>query len=317
MTRPAAEVEAEVEAQRSRLEETADALKDKMTPGEVFEEASRAAGDAGQQVLARFLDQARQNPMPVVLVGVGLVWLMRSSDRRGSAREGSSAIDPASGVSRQVAQARSGLASAVEAARDQARNAVHGFEDRTQRLGEKTQEVGEAFAQRAHDVSRTVSRSTHDLQDRGSQMASQVKEKVEDMKDQIGDTLAEVRDVGRSAAGQVSSTAQNTARLAQDSGRWIGQILDDVVHGEPLILGVVGLAVGFAIGSALPRSSVEDQTLGQAHDNLVAKGREVAHETLEQAGNIAQAAYAAARQELQPSVGDERGEGHQPKRETI
>ncbi|HEX4740102.1 MAG TPA: hypothetical protein VH353_02095 [Caulobacteraceae bacterium] len=244
MTRPAAEVEVEVEARRSRLEETADALKDKITPSEVFEEASRAVGDAGQEVLARLLDQARRNPMAVALVGAGLLWLMKSSGQ-------------------------------------------------------------------------SLSRSTHELQDQASERISQAKEKVSDMKDQIGDTVAHAREAGRSAAGKVTSSAQNTAQLAQDSGRWLGQIIEDVVREEPLILAAVGVAVGFAIGSALPRTSVEDQTLGEAHDSLVEKGREAAHDTLEQAGSLAQAAYAAAREELRASGEDERSETQPSRPETV
>jgi hypothetical protein len=289
-------VEVEVEAQRSRLEETADALKDKMTPGEVFEEAGRAMGDAGQQILAKFLDEARQNPMPVALIGVGLVWLMRGSGSGGS--------HAPSALGGGVSQATSGLASAASAARERARGVGQGVTEGVQHLGDKVQGVGQS-----------VSRATHELQDEAADMASQAKEKVSDMKDQIGDTLGHAREAGHSAAGKVSGATQNASRLAQDSGRWLGQIVDDVIHGEPLILGAVGVAVGFAIGSALPRTSVEDQTLGQAHDKLVEKGREAAEEVIEEAGNVAQAAYAAAREELKPS--GERSETQPSRPETV
>ena len=107
MNRSAAEVELEVEAQRGHLDRTVEALKDKLTPGEVFDEASRAMGDAGQQVLARLLEQARQNPMPVALVGVGLAWLMSSSGK--SATGGGSS---AGGLDQGLARASSTFASA-------------------------------------------------------------------------------------------------------------------------------------------------------------------------------------------------------------
>ena len=144
-----------------------------------------------------------------------------------------------------------------------------------------------------------------------------MKEKVSDMKDHIGDTATHAREAGRSAAGKVASSAQNTARLAQDSGRWLGQIIEDVVREKPLILGAVGVAVGFAIGSALRRTSVEDRTLGQAHDSLVEKGREAAHDALEQVGSLAQAAYAAAREELRAAGEDDRSESQPSRPETV
>jgi hypothetical protein len=291
MTRPAAEVEADVEAQRARLDQTAHALKDKITPGEVFEEASQAMGEAGQQVLARFLEQARQNPMPVALVGVGLVWLMRSSGRNGGADHDVGRRGLGAGMGR--------------------------LKEGAEHLGEKAQGLGQDLARRAHEAGDSMSRSTHELQDQAADMVSQAKEKASDMKGQIGDTLAHARETGQAAAERVGSGAQNASRLAQDSGRWLSQIVEEIVDGEPLILGAVGLAVGFAIGSALPRTHVEDQTLGPAHDKLVEKGREAAQEVIQEAGNVAQAAYAAVREELKPSGEAERGESPSSKPETV
>jgi hypothetical protein len=82
MTKSAAEVEREVEASRGELDRTMEALKDKMTPGQLFDEASRAMGGAGQQVLSKFMAQAKENPMPLAVMGLGLAWLMSSSNRK-------------------------------------------------------------------------------------------------------------------------------------------------------------------------------------------------------------------------------------------
>lgn len=75
----AAEVEREVEASRGALDRTVDALKEKMTPGQLFDEASRMMGGAGQQVASKFLEQAKDNPMPLAVMGLGLAWLMTSN----------------------------------------------------------------------------------------------------------------------------------------------------------------------------------------------------------------------------------------------
>ncbi|WP_334165458.1 DUF3618 domain-containing protein, partial [Phenylobacterium sp.] len=63
----AADVEREVEASREELERTVEALKDKMTPGELFNEASRAMGGAGNRMMMKVVDQAKENPVPVAL----------------------------------------------------------------------------------------------------------------------------------------------------------------------------------------------------------------------------------------------------------
>lgn len=82
MTRTAEEVEREVEASRQELNEDVQALKQKMTPGQLFDEAGRTLGGAGQQIAQRFVEQAKENPMPVAVIGLGLAWLMMSSNRR-------------------------------------------------------------------------------------------------------------------------------------------------------------------------------------------------------------------------------------------
>ena len=70
MMKSAEEVEREVEASRGELDRTVEALKDKMTPGQIFDEATRAMGGAGQQVMSKFVDQARENPMPLAVMGL-------------------------------------------------------------------------------------------------------------------------------------------------------------------------------------------------------------------------------------------------------
>ncbi|MDP3492233.1 MAG: DUF3618 domain-containing protein [Hyphomonadaceae bacterium] len=81
MMKSAEEVEREVEASRGELDRTMEALKDKMTPGQLFDEATRAMGGAGQQVFSKFVEQARENPMPLAVMGLGLAWLMTSSNK--------------------------------------------------------------------------------------------------------------------------------------------------------------------------------------------------------------------------------------------
>lgn len=79
--RTSAEVEAEVEASRDDLDRNVEALKQKMTPGQLFDEAARMMGGAGHEVGARFAEQAKANPMPLAVMGLGLAWLMMSNNR--------------------------------------------------------------------------------------------------------------------------------------------------------------------------------------------------------------------------------------------
>jgi len=104
MNRSASDIEREVEATRASVEETVEALKDKMTLGQMVDEAAgyfRSSG--GSEAFSNLGAQMRNNPLPLALVGVGLAWLMSgrgqprlrppSRMRSGGRHEGYAAYD--------------------------------------------------------------------------------------------------------------------------------------------------------------------------------------------------------------------------------
>ena len=96
--RTSAEVEADVEASRNDLDRNVEALKQKMTPGQLFDEAARMMGGTGRQVASKFAEQAKANPMPLAVMGLGLAWLMMSNSQAPSrpGRPGAVAAEPRS-----------------------------------------------------------------------------------------------------------------------------------------------------------------------------------------------------------------------------
>ena len=52
-------------------------------------------------------------------------------------------------------------------------------------------------------------------------------------------------------------------------GRKAARTFEDILHEEPLIIGALGLAVGVAVGAALPSTVLEDRSFGAARDDLV------------------------------------------------
>ena len=78
MSPSARQIEREVEATRANLEETVEALKDKLSLGQIVDEAARYFDDTGGSRLVSNLGaQVRDNPLPLLLVGVGLASLFR------------------------------------------------------------------------------------------------------------------------------------------------------------------------------------------------------------------------------------------------
>lgn len=71
-----AEIEAEVEATRSRVSNTLDEVQGRLAPGPLFEELLAFARQRGGTDMARNLARdVRENPLPFLLIGAGVAWL--------------------------------------------------------------------------------------------------------------------------------------------------------------------------------------------------------------------------------------------------
>jgi hypothetical protein len=82
MNRSTREIEREVEQTRADIDQTTRELREKFTVGQLVDETSRMFG--GRETSDFFSNlgrQVRDNPLPVLLVGIGLAWLMASSSR--------------------------------------------------------------------------------------------------------------------------------------------------------------------------------------------------------------------------------------------
>jgi hypothetical protein len=76
------EVQREVRESRAEVEETLEAIEDRLSPGQLFDQAVDFMRSSSGTAFVRTLGIAiRDNPIPVVLVGIGLAWLMLSGAR--------------------------------------------------------------------------------------------------------------------------------------------------------------------------------------------------------------------------------------------
>jgi len=209
MNKSAAEVEAEVEAQRGRLDRTVEALKDKMTPGQLFDEASHALGGAGQRLVSRLVEQAAEHPMPFALTGVGLAWLITSASRSsGTADEDSS---------------YAGAGYGPGAARWVGDRASHGD---------------------GHDHLGAVGDKLNDLKGRTSDMMSGVKDRISDAVSSAGEAGRGIAEDLSAMGGQV---ADKTSRYTEGARRQVSDVFqrEPLLLGALGLL--VGVAVASAL----------------------------------------------------------------------
>lgn len=68
-------LEAEISAERQRIDRTIEAIQHKLTPGQLIDEGLRAMHSDAADGPSGILKTIQANPLPSALAAVGLVWL--------------------------------------------------------------------------------------------------------------------------------------------------------------------------------------------------------------------------------------------------
>jgi hypothetical protein len=253
----AAELEAEAEAARARLSETADEIRARMTPGQLMDEVMSQFRDGdGSQMLANLRTQARDNPMALALVGSGLAWLMLGS----SPSADRATMDRTAGF---PASAPAAGSSAFAGSR------ATGF-------GNASDDGGPGFAQGAADALASARDSMGD----GVSTAG----------DALGRVAHDLRDAGK-------DRLRDVRQGASDLGQQARQSLMDVLDREPLVIGALGVAVGAAIGALLPATEFEKEQIGPSTEALREKADALLDRGVTAARDAASEIYKSARSE--------------------
>jgi hypothetical protein len=257
VTKTSAELEREVEASRGDLDRTVEALKDKMTPGQLFDELTHTMGGAGNQLLGKLVDQAKENPLPVALVGVGLAWLMMGSNKP-----------------------------------SQPSTASYGGDGRLN---------GAAAGSEGHSIGERVGDAFGATTERLSDAAGSLKDGAASAASHAGDAV-------RATGERLTSLAGSTGHMASNLGHSAQHSLTEVLEREPLVIGALGIAVGVALGAALPATRIEDERVGPVRDQLLEKTRDFAHEQAHGVTDMAASAYTSVKSEIERQAGPDGGD---------
>ena len=233
MTKTSAELEREVEDARGRIDQTVGALKDKMQPQEMFDEATKIMSGASNKVLTTAVDQLRENPIPIALIGLGVAWLAISQTRRPASSGG--------------AYQGSGYYPTYE-----------GY-DEEETLRAKVKAKADAAKAKLTATAEKAKSKLSDAQHQAADGVSDVRDKAAEYAHLAGDKVSEYAHLAQDKAGEYSREARRR--------------FDDTLDAEPLVIGAIGLAVGAAIGAALPSSPVERRYFGPTRTKVADKAK--------------------------------------------
>lgn len=256
------------ETVKDELKDAVTKAKDSLRAATVgrVETFATQVGDKMNDARDSLLDTIYNNPLPATLAGVGIAWLLMNRSRSASTRGYAG-----NGMSPYGSRQRSGVGETV----GQGGAA----------LGQATQRAGGAVAQGVQGVTDTAG----ELLDSASGMASN-----------LAHTAAE----GVSqAARTVSEGASTLADRAQSSAKRVERTFERQLRERPLAVGAAAVAFGTAIGCALPRTSAEDELMGETRDKILSNAGDAVHEAAAAVGLEGEERSAASGQTRQVESG--------------
>lgn len=271
------EIEADIDKTRSHLDDTLSDFQERFSSDHMMHSAMEyVKSDSARDYFSNLGRSVRDNPMPAALIGVGIGWLIYSSNSDSS---------------------RGGVPTRFNDKRQKrARHAAAETEPQTHEYDELYDEPlfdeplyseGASIDQHRQGSSSSDSGglgqrakgALHGAGDRARNMKSGAGERAHNVKSGASDRMQRMRQGS-------SDRLHNASSKARDTGSW----LSDMAHENPVAAGALGLAAGALLGSLLPTSRAEQRAMGDTRDHLVDRASEMGSEQLDRASDKAQEA---------------------------
>jgi hypothetical protein len=306
-----------VEQLRTSVTETASDIRQRIQPDAIKAEVSDYIKSRGERLLNDLTSAARRNPMqavavgasvaypllrlartipmPILMVGAGLFFAgsktgqaitQKASDVASDLTD--AAPDRARDLRDQIGESASAVKAYASERLDRVSDAVS---DGTDQVNRATDAAGAALAsnsqklhQKASAFGDTVSDRATDLKDDALRMASSAAARVQEV-------ASGATSVGRGAMGAATDVGLDAARSVPNKASHLteraGETIFRTIHQNPLLVAGVGLLVGGLIASALPRSDMEDDLVGDASAAVKRRAQSAASQGFDAVRNAA------------------------------
>jgi ElaB/YqjD/DUF883 family membrane-anchored ribosome-binding protein len=263
--KPPEELEREADDARNAVEGTLEALEMRLSPGQMLDRAMEMVKEHGGEFGGNLLTQVRNNPLPTIMAGIGVAWLMTASKRPPPRASRSAAMDAFDGegydgyddesgmterwssaygsakdsMSSAYGSARDSMSSTFDSAKDSMSSTFHSARDTMSSTFDSTLNAArgamDSTASRAHDAADAAQRAAYRMAD---------------------------------ATRQKADSLMRASRMGADS---VSQGYTYLLREQPLVLGAIAIAAGAALGALLPSTQAEDEWIGETSDEAKAR----------------------------------------------
>ena len=274
------EIRDNIRRTRAQMDATVDAIEEKLTPGELIHEAWSLFRGGSNSSVNRVWKIAKQHPMPVAIIGVGLGWMVYESTGGSAA-----GARRARYVRYDDEWSPEGEMPTLDSARRRAAGATRRASDVAGSAMDKASGFVDDASDKASDVADSVRRATEAAGEKAGEFAGQAREMASDV---AGSVRRQASELGRQAS-ELGDQARRGIREAR-TGFW------DSLEEQPLVIGAATLAAGLLVGLLLPSTPQEDELMGKTRDSLLDEVKGLGQEALESGKQIASAAADTLRQ---------------------
>jgi hypothetical protein len=278
-------IERELEQTRARLGDHLDELTSRLSPGQLVDEALMYARDGQAAAFVRNLGASvRDNPLPVAVVGAGLLWLAFASARppsgngynaRGADWRGKDWRDRQDNLAERARRTGESLTRGIDETQEAFEARVAEARGRVLGLTQHAQETAATFMTRVQDAFQAA-------QDRAGQGWRQAQETARGWTEGVSNAV-------RQGSDTVSEMASHSADWSNRANRTVVSTMQD----NPLLIGILGLLAGGAVGSLLPLTNSETNLLREPARQAADAARAAKDELVNRATHAANAAARA------------------------
>jgi hypothetical protein len=306
-----AELQREVEMQRSRVESTIDQIQERLSPGQLVDELLAYTKGGGGEFISNLQNTVTSNPLPVALMGVSLAWLMAkpgsgNGNNRSSDRGWDSSINRRRGYERDDydtdfdPEEYEDEIPLATISGNSLRQSGSTRDEAGRNYSEFTDDAGKKYRVMLDESGRRAGHFIDEAGNRFRGFTDSAGGRIEHFRDEAGNLLDgaagwashtwrsarkrlhDVRDVVGSSSGLVGSRAGEAGGALRSQAGRLNQTVVSQFRDQPLVGGALAFAVGAALGAALPRMPQEDELMGEAADVVKAKASEQVAEIYEQ-----------------------------------
>lgn len=260
------EIENEISMTRAEMSNTLDAIQRKLSPGQILDQALAYVRSGPGEFASNLTETIKQNPVPVVLLGISLGWLMMAGRGGGRYYSGETASE-------------------------------YYAPEATGYLPEES--MGKKVGGFAQSTRETMSEALGKAGETASGVGQRIGEMARGVRDTTGQVAGRARGTTSQIVSGVRSTTSHIGRGARYSARQARSGFEYMLNEQPLVLGTLGIALGAALGAILPATRREDELMGEARDDLLHQAKEAGAEQLHKAQRVAEEAGAAAKEEAE------------------